>query len=58
MFGLGFIKGTVLTLTAGIIAGLVIKKVCKSKKDKSQNLNNNSEDTIQDIANTEAEINN
>ena len=41
MFGLGFIKGTVLTLTAGIIAGLVIKKVCKSKKDKSQNLNNN-----------------
>ena len=58
MFGLCFIKGTVLTLTAGIIAGLVIKKVCKLKKNKSQNLNNNSEDAIQDIANTEAEINN
>ena len=36
MFGLGIIKGTIIGMGIGVIAGLVLKDVCKMKKKKDQ----------------------
>lgn len=36
MFGLGIIKGTIIGMGLGVMAGLAIKEVCKMKKKKNQ----------------------
>ena len=36
MFGLGMIKGTIIGMGLGVMAGLAIKEVCKMKKKKNQ----------------------
>ena len=36
MFGLGIIKGTIIGMGVGVMAGLVLKEVCKMKKKKDQ----------------------
>ena len=36
MFGLGIIKGTIIGMGIGVIAGLALKEVCKMKKKKDQ----------------------
>ena len=36
MFGLGIIKGTIIGLGVGVMAGLALKEVCKMKKKKDQ----------------------
>ena len=36
MFGLGMIKGTIIGMSIGVIAGLALKEVCKMKKKKDQ----------------------
>ena len=41
MIGLGFVKGAALGLTAGVICEIIIKKACKSMKNRSNtDLNN------------------
>ena len=36
MFGIGIIKGTIIGMGIGAVAGLVLKEVCKMKKKKDQ----------------------
>ena len=36
MFGLGIIKGTIIGMGVGVMAGLALKEVCKMKKKKDQ----------------------
>ena len=36
MFGIGIIKGTIIGLGIGVVAGLALKEVCKMKKKKDQ----------------------
>ncbi len=36
MFGLGMIKGTIIGMGIGIMAGLALKEVCRMKKKKDQ----------------------
>ena len=36
MFGIGIIKGTIIGMGIGVIAGLALKEVCKMKKKKDQ----------------------
>ena len=36
MFGLGIIKGTIIGMGLGVMAGLAIKEVSKMKKKKNQ----------------------
>ena len=36
MFGLGMIKGTIIGMGVGVIAGLALKEVCKMKKKKDK----------------------
>ena len=36
MFGIGIIKGTIIGIGIGVIAGLALKEVCKMKKEKDQ----------------------
>ena len=36
MFGIGIIKGTIIGMGIGIMAGLALKEVCKMKKKKDQ----------------------
>ena len=36
MFGIGIIKGTIIGMGIGVMAGLVLKEVCKMKKKKNQ----------------------
>ena len=36
MFGIGIIKGTIIGMGLGVIAGLALKEVCKMKKKKDQ----------------------
>ena len=36
MFGLGMIKGTIIGMWLGVMAGLAVKEVCKMKKKKNQ----------------------
>ena len=36
MFGLGMIKGAILGMGIGVMAGLALKEVCKMKKKKDQ----------------------
>ena len=36
MFGLGMIKGTIIGMGLGVMAGLAIKEVCEMKKKKNQ----------------------
>lgn len=36
MFGLGIIKGTIIGMGIGVMAGLALKEVCKMKKKKDQ----------------------
>ena len=36
MFGLGMVKGTIIGMSIGVIAGLALKEVCKMKKKKDQ----------------------
>ena len=36
MFGLGIIKGTIIGMGIGVMAGLAMKEVCKMKKKKDQ----------------------
>ncbi|MDC0530551.1 hypothetical protein OAO48_00085 [Alphaproteobacteria bacterium] len=49
MFGLGFIKGTALGLTGGLLIGLAIKEACKkinNRKNKNLDNDNNSEEDL------------
>ena len=48
MFGIGIIKGTIIGMGIGVIAGLALKEVCKMKKKKNQIGN-----TENDIVDTE-----
>lgn len=36
MFGLGIIKGTIIGMGVGVMAGLALQEVCKMKKKKDQ----------------------
>ena len=36
MFGIGIIKGTIIGMGIGVMAGLALKEVCKIKKKKDQ----------------------
>ena len=36
MFGLGMIKGTIIGMGVGVVAGLALKEGCKMKKKKDQ----------------------
>ena len=36
MFGIGIIKGTIIGMGIGVIAGLALKEVCMMKKKKDQ----------------------
>ena len=36
MFGIGIIKGTIIGMGIGVMAGLALKKVCKMKKKKDR----------------------
>ena len=36
MFGIGIIKGTIIGMGIGVMAGLALKEVCKMKKKKNQ----------------------
>ena len=36
MFGIGIIKGTIIGMGLGVMAGLALKEVCKMKKKKDQ----------------------
>ncbi len=36
MFGLGIIKGTIIGMGVGVMAGLALKEVCKMKKKRDQ----------------------
>jgi len=35
MFGLGIIKGTIIGMSIGLLAGLTLKEMCKMKKRNS-----------------------
>ncbi len=48
MFGIGIIKGTIIGMGIGIMAGLALKEVCRMKKKKNQISKNES-----DIVDTE-----
>ena len=36
MFGLGIIKGTIIGMGIGVMAGLAMKEICKMQKKKDQ----------------------
>ena len=36
MFGIGIIKGTIIGMGIGVMAGLALKEVCNMKKKKDQ----------------------
>ena len=36
MFGIGIIKGTIIGMGVGVMAGLTLREVCKMKKKKDQ----------------------
>ena len=36
MFGIGIIKGTIIGMGIGVMAGLALKEICKMKKKKDQ----------------------
>ena len=36
MFGLGIIKGTIIGMGVGVMAGLALKEICKMKRKKDQ----------------------
>ena len=36
MFGIGIIKGTIIGMGVGVMAGLALKEICKMKKKKDQ----------------------
>ena len=36
MFGIGIIKGTIIGMGIGVMAGLALKEVCNIKKKKNQ----------------------
>ena len=36
MFGIGIIKGTIIGMGIGIMAGFALKEVCRMKKKKDQ----------------------
>ena len=50
MFGLGIIKGTIIGMGIGVMAGLALKEVCKMKKKKDQI--NQTENEIVDTENS------
>ena len=50
MFGIGIIKGTIIGMGVGVMAGLALKEVCKMKKKKNQI--NKSESDIADPENS------
>jgi len=50
MFGLGLIKGTIIGMGVGVMAGLALKEVCKMKKKKDQF--NKTENDIVDLENS------
>ena len=35
MFGLGLIKGTIFGIGIGVVTGLVLKEICKMKKNQN-----------------------
>ena len=44
MLGLGMIKGTIIGMSIGLLAGIALKKMCKMKKTtSSDNINKNNE---------------
>ena len=46
MLGLGMIKGTIIGMGIGLLAGLALKEMCKMKKTtSSDNIDNNNEKT-------------
>ena len=47
MFGIGIIKGTIIGMGIGVMAGLALKEVCKMKKNKDyvSKTENNTVDT-------------
>ena len=50
MFGIGIIKGTIIGMGIGVMAGLAFKEVCKMKKKKDQI--SKTEDDIVDTENS------
>ena len=50
MFGIGIIKGTIIGMGIGIMAGLALKEVCKMKKKKDQI--SKTEDNVVDTENS------
>ena len=50
MFGIGIIKGTIIGMGIGVMAGLAVKEVCKMKKKKDQV--NKTENDIVDTENS------
>ena len=50
MFGIGIIKGTIIGMGIGVVAGLALKEVCKMKKKKDQV--SKTENDIADIENS------
>ena len=45
MFGLGIIKGTIIGMGVGVMAGLALKEVCKMKK-KNDHIRKNESDIV------------
>ena len=46
MLGLGMIKGTIIGMGVGLLAGLALKEMCKMKKTtSSDNIDNNNKKT-------------
>ena len=43
MFGVGFIKGTLIGMGFGVVTGLALKELCKKIK-----INNSKSETVQD----------
>ena len=50
MFGIGIIKGTIIGMGIGVMAGLALKEVCQMKKKKDQV--NKTENEIVDTENS------
>ena len=50
MFGIGIIKGTIIGMGIGVMAGLALKEICKMKKKKDQIIKN--ENDIVDAENS------
>ena len=43
MLGLGMIKGTIIAMGIGLLAGLALKEMCKIKKNSAENADKNND---------------